>query len=245
MRDATKTSLLLTCCLCVVALLFGGCTHELTIENLDTYRSFGGSNLEKPLRIGIAADAVEPEHRRLLDGVASALRGYSATVTMPYSADHLKEVDVVANIEIKTEHNGSGYNFWINFPGFLIFAPAWHGYSYEVKHAVNCTLTKPGGKEAIGQFQLPIALDVRHAAINRTWTEVSWFEVGIIALVGGVVFMDYDTSVTPLVSDKVESPLGKYVADEIVKRINASGRFARIHPKDELPRLAALKPEIR
>jgi len=239
MKDVRKTSSFLTPWLCVGALLLGGCTHELTIENLDTYRPFGGANLDKPLRIGIASDAYDPEHKRLLDGVASALSGYSATVTMPYVPNNPKEVDVVARIDIKTEHNGSGGNFWINFPGFLVFAPAWHGYGYEVKHTIKCELTKPGSKEAFDQFQLPVTLDIRHAAINRTWTEVSWFEVGIIALVGGFVFMDYDQSVTPLVSEKVETPLGKYVAQEIVKRINATGKFA--HRQDDLPGLATLK----
>ena len=238
MKGTRKVSLFITSWLCVGTLLFGGCTHELTIENLDMYRPFGGANLDKPLRIGIAGDAVEAEQKKLLDGVASALSSYSATVTMPYAPSNRKEVDVVANIDVKTEHNGSSYNFWINFPGFLIFAPAWHGYDYEVKYTVNCTLTKPGGGEPIGQFQLPIALDIRHAAMNRTWTEVSWFEVGIIALIGGVVFVDYDNNVTPLVSEKVESPLGRYIAQEIVKRINASGQFAHIYPKDDLPRVA-------
>jgi hypothetical protein len=241
MRDAMKMNLLLTGSLCAVALLLGGCTHQLTIDNLDMYRSFGGSNLDKPLRIGIATDAAEPEHRKLLDGVAGALRGYSATVTMPY-VPNAKEVDVVASVTIKAEHNGSSSNFWINFPGFLIFAPAWHGYDYEVKYAIDCALSKPGSKDAVAQFQLPIALDIRHAAMNRTWTEVSWFEVGIIALIGGVVFMDYDASVTPLVSEKVESPLGKYIADEIVKRINASGQFARIDRENAFPGLATLRP---
>jgi hypothetical protein len=77
--------------------------------------------------------------------------------------------------------------------------------------------------------------------MNRTWTEISWFEVSIIALVGGIVFMEYDTSVTPLVSEKVETPLGRYIAQEIVKRINASGKFTYLYQKEDLSRLAVLK----
>jgi len=108
----------------------------------------------------------------------------------------------------------------VNNPGFLIFTPAWHGYIYEVKYTVNCTLTKSGTGETIDQFRIPIALNVRHAAINRTWTELSWLEVSVIAFVGGLAFIAYDESVTPLVSEKVDIPLGKYIAQEIVKRIN-------------------------
>jgi hypothetical protein len=159
---------------------------------------------------------------------------------MPYAPTSEKEVDVVVNIDVQTEHDGSGWNFLINFPGFLIFAPAWNGYIYEVKYTINVAIRKAGSKDVIDQFKLPLALDVRHASYNRTWTEVSWFEVGIIALVGGFVFIGYDDHVTPLVSDKVETPLGKYIAQDIVKRINASGKFAYIHQRDDLSRLAAL-----
>lgn len=226
-------------------MLMGGCAHPLIIKNLDSYRAYGASSLDKPLKMGITTDANEPEQRRLLDGVASALGGYSAQVVMPYVANSQKEVDVIANIYIQTEHKGSGWNFLINWPGFLIWTPAWHGYIYEVKYTINCTLTKGGSKEAIDQFRIPIALDVRHAAINRTWTEISWLEVSAIAFVGGLIFINYDESVTPLVSEKVENPLGKYIAQEIVKRINGSGKFTHIYEKDSVSGLAMFPPPFQ
>jgi hypothetical protein len=230
--------------LCVSMMLMGGCAHPLVITNLESYRAYGASSLEKPLKIGIATDSNEPEQRRLLDGIASALGGFSAQVTMPYAANSQKEVDVIAAIDIETEHKGSGWNFLINWPGFLIWTPAWHGYVYEVKYTIHCTLKKGGSKETIDQFRIPIALDVRHAAINRTWTEISWLEVSAIAFVGGLVFINYDESVTPLVSEKVETPLGKYIAQEIVKRINGSGKFTYIYSKDSLRGLALQLPKL-
>lgn len=244
MKARRNMTLFVTTWLSIGMMLMGGCAHPLVIQNLNSYRAYGASSLDKPMKIGIATDANEPEQRRLLDGVASALGGYSAQVTMPYAANSQKEVDVVATIDIETEHKGSGWNFLINWPGFVIWAPAWHGYTYEVKYVINCTLTKGGSKEAIDQFRIPIALDVRHAAINRTWTEVSWLEVSAIAFVGGLVFINYDESVTPLVSEKVETPLGKYIAQEIVKRINGSGKFTYIYPKDTLHSLALQQPRF-
>jgi hypothetical protein len=226
-----SATLLVTTWLCI-GMLLSGCSYPLAVKNIDSYRASAISSLNKFLKIGIVTDANEPEKKRLLDGVASALGVYSAQVVMPYQANSQKEVDVVANIDIQTEHKGSGWNFLINWPGFLIFTPAWHGYIYEVKYTINCTLTKGGTGETIDQFRIPITLDVRHAAINRTWTELSWLEVSVIAFVGGLAFIDYDESVTPLVSEKVEIPLGKYIAQEIVKRINASGGFSYIDQKN-------------
>jgi hypothetical protein len=239
----TGVNLLVTIWLCVAAMLMGGCTHELTIENSELYSTFGAPNLDKPLRIGIATDASQPEERKLLDGVASALTAYSARVVMPYGTASEKEVDAVVSIDVRTEHNGSGWNFLVNWPGFLIFTPAWHGYNYEVKYTVNCVIRKAGSKDIVDQFQLPIALDIKHASYNRTWTEVSWLEVSVIAFVGGLVFINYDDSITPLVSEKVQTPLGKYIAQEIVKRINASGKFAYIY-NGNVSRLAVLKPAV-
>lgn len=227
--------------LCITMVLMCGCAHPLVVKNLDTYRSYGVFELDKPLKIGIDTDANEPEQLSLLEGTAKAL-GHSATVTMPYHKSSQKPVDVVANVEVQTVHEGSGWNFLVNWPGFLVWAPAWHGYVYQVKYTVHCTLTKADTKEFIDQFQIPIALDVRHAAINRTWTEISWLEVSVIAFVGGILFVDYDASVTPLVAEKVQDTLGKYIAKEIVKRLNASGKFGYIHEQKPGPIIAALPP---
>jgi len=210
--------------------LLGGCAHSLDIKNLDAYRAHGLAQLDRPLTIGIQSDSDDTERCRLLDGVAAALGRSSAQVVMPYGPNSQKPVDVIAAIDIQTRHEGSGWNFLINWPGFLIWTPAWNGYIYEVNYTVNGTLIDAATKKPIDQFQLPIALDIRHADTHRTWTEISWLEVSAIAFVGGLLFMDYDEAVTPLVSDRVETPLGKHIAHEVVNRINASGQFAPLPP---------------
>jgi len=214
--------------LCVVMLVINGCSHSLEIVNLSSYRGSGITNFEKPISIGITSNAVEQEEKILIDGVAEGLKSPTTKVIMPYFNNSKQPVDVVANVDIKSVHEGSGWNFWINFPGFLIWTPAWHGYEYEIKYTIDCTLTKGGSKETISQFVIPIALDIRHAAIDRTWTEISWFEAGIIAFISGFVFMSYDDDVTPLVSEKIESPLGKYVAREIIKNIESRGALSEL-----------------
>jgi len=75
-------------------------------------------------------------------------------------------------------------------------------------------------EKKIDSFYIPVVLDIRHAAINRTWTEISWFEVSVIAFVGGIVFVQYDDSVTPLTSEKAAPVVGDYIAQEIVAKLN-------------------------
>ena len=102
----------------------------------------------------------------------------------------------------------------------MIFTPAWHGYNYEVTHDIHVQLSRGSDNELIDTFTLPIDLDIRHAAINRTWTEISYLEVSLIAFVSGIVFIDYDDKVTPLLADKTSLPLGTLVSQEIISRIN-------------------------
>lgn len=225
-------TLFVTTCFCIGMFFVSGCSHPLTITNLNSYRAFGMTSLDRPISIGLNVDATEPEERRLMNGVATALGAYSAQVIMPYQLNSQRKVNVIAHVDMTTKHEGSGWNFLINWPGFLIFTPAWHGYDYKVRYNINCTLTNAANREKISQFSLPINLNVRHADIDRTWTELSWLEVSAIAFVSGIYFIRYNNSVTPLVSEKVENPIGRYIAQQIVKRINASGEFSYIYEKD-------------
>lgn len=228
----------ITTLLCAELVFLSGCTHPLAIKNLSNYQSFGITSFEKPVKIGIVVNTAEPDEKRILDGVANALGSYSAQVVMPYQPSGQKPVDIIVHAGIVGVHEGSGWNFLVNFPGFLIWAPAWNGYLYEVKYTINCTLIKSSTQETIDQFKIPIALNIRHADFNRTWTEISWLEVGVIALIGGLVFTSYDQNVTPLVSEKIENPIGKYIAQEIVKRINAHGGLSTIHPTNQAKPIA-------
>ncbi len=83
--------------------------------------------------------------------------------------------------------------------------------------------------------------ELRHADINRTWTEVSWFEWGIIAFIGGIAFTQYDDNVSPLVADKIQEPIGDYIAQKIIKSINDSGHFALIRKSLNLEMLTISK----
>jgi hypothetical protein len=205
--------------LLVLTLFTAGCSHQLTVKNISKYHNVDMNPLEKPLTIGIVSNYAKPDDQKLLNGIATALVSSSAKVLMPYTNVKNGGADVVATIAIRSSYEGSGTNFWINFPGFLVWAPAWNGYIYEVNHAVDVKLANAGGQQ-FERFTIPISLDVRHADINRTWTEVSWLEFGVIALVGGICFTGYDESVSPLLANTIQQPVGNYISQEIIKRIN-------------------------
>jgi hypothetical protein len=215
---------------CLGIMMVSGCAHPLTIRNLSSYRSPPVTTLQKPVTIGLVTDSTGVEERALLFGIANALGNYSAQVVLPYQLTSQKPVDVIAYVGIEAAHHGSARNFLVSFPGFVVFAPAWNGYIYEVKYTTTCTLSQGGSKETIDQFQLPIVLDIRHAGLNRTWTTgVDYLGgFGAASLVGGIFFTAYDDTLTPLLSETIENPIGKYVAAEIVKRLNAHGGVTQL-----------------
>ena len=201
-----------------------GCTHPLSIKNISMYQPEFINSTKKSFSIGLLTDTGLSVEGRLATAIANNLKKNGVSVVYPYypnnpNTDTGSEVDYVANINFSEEYKGSGMNFLVNFPGFLIFAPVLFGYGYTVKFDYNIDMTHQASGESFPRLNIPIELKVRHAASNRTWTEISWFEFGVIALIGGVVFVQYDDSVTDIILDKYENKLGDYVASKITRMV--------------------------
>ena len=211
-----------------------GCTHQLACKNMSEYKCTALGTVSKPLTIGIVPNGGDEYGDQLIRYVRESLiLKYNAKVILPYLPGSSEPVDIVTTVSVKPEYKGSGWNFLVNFPGFLVFVPALNGYVYEVSYDTSVVLEKTADSTTIETFDVPIKLNLRHADINRTWTEVSWLEVGVIAFVGGIAFTQYDTSVSPLVMKDLGPKLGEFLATEIMNRVKKSGQFAlRTHPRD-------------
>ncbi len=201
----------------LILVFISGCAHPLTMENISLYRAgFINSGLTNS-SIGLNAVTSTPEEERLVLAVANSLKKEGFRVIYPYyqNNNNSQGVDYSIKINAGSEFKGSGANFFVNFPGFLIFAPALLGYSYNVNFDFNIDVVDNKNNTNIPRITVPIKLRIKHADINRTWTEISWLEVGGIAFISGLFFMGYDKSVTPLMMDNAENKLGDYVSSKI------------------------------
>lgn len=210
----------LSLALLVLAVSLSGCTHSLDIINLPTYRNASIVSMEKPIRVGMRSNCVDFEERNLIHGIGRNLSRYNAQATSAINSDK-SNVDVLADVSIFSDYKGSGWNFLINFPGFLVWAPAWHGYHYQVSHNITVTLSDPLSGKTIDTVNVPVVLNIRHADINRTWTEISWLEFGVIAFVGGIIFINYDDSITPDVGQKAGPVISDYIAQRVAQSMHA------------------------
>jgi hypothetical protein len=202
----------------VIVSVFSGCAHQLEIKNLDMYKNTSLISLKKQAQVGIVADTRTMEGIIFIKKIADSLQRYNIKATTAVSLNE-KKLDYVVKITVNSDYKGSGWNFWINWPGFLIFTPAWHGYNYTIEHNLSVLLTDPKSGAQLDSFYIPIKLDIRHAAINRTWTEIGWLEFGVIPLVGGVFFIQYDNNVTPIAHDMAIPVLADFIAQEIAERL--------------------------
>jgi hypothetical protein len=154
---------------------------------------------------------------KYVNAIVDALQrtGSFTRVIRPYiDAAHRDQVAAVVDITVNPRYSGSGTNFFVNFPGFLIWAPAIWGYGYVAEIETTAIIKKKDGSTQ--QVAIPTKYYFRQAEIDRTWTEISWLEVGVIALIGGIVFINYDDDVTDEFIAKVSANYGPHVGSKIV-----------------------------
>ncbi|MBI5469047.1 MAG: hypothetical protein HY891_07945 [Deltaproteobacteria bacterium] len=205
-----------------VSLIFMGCSHNLRITNADDYFASPAAPPKEALKLGVmSSNAADPQSSRYVNSIIDALQrtGGFERVIYPYNqALHKDQVNVVADITVIPHYSGEGLNFLVNWPGFLIFAPAIWGYGYnaEIETKVNVTRLIDGNSQ---QITVPTKYRFRQAEIDRTWTEIGWLEVGVIPLIGGIVFTQYDTDVTDEFITKVSPNYGSYVAKRILEAL--------------------------
>ena len=210
-------------CVAIALTLVGvGCSHDLEVRNLRQYKVAYHQALPKSLAIGIDYKGDDEECRRLVAGVADALYKYNANSQFPYVVSAFRQVDVIAEVKVTPDYSGSVWNFFITFPGFLIFAPSWNGCVYSADYDFDITLFNGLDHNQIEAFKVPVRLNLRHADGGRTWTEI-WIPFAPFSPLHGLYNITYDGDTTELVVDKVIPDVGDYVAGKIASRVAAAG----------------------
>ncbi|MFA5688228.1 MAG: SHOCT domain-containing protein [Kiritimatiellales bacterium] len=204
-----------------VAFILTACTHPLAVKNLDMYRQHSmGAPLEQPIRLGIREKNHQMDAKRMARDFAVDIGRYNVQATTAIYPDN-SNVDVIASFDSRSQYKGSGWNFLIDWPGFLIFTPAWHGYKYNVVHDVKVDLTDAQTGQFIKSVNIPIDLDVRHADMKRTWLAESgwWLFWTIPSFVGGIFHIGYDEDVTSLLEKNAGPVLTDYIAQEVANEL--------------------------
>lgn len=208
--------------LSLVVFISIGCSHNMRITNLNDNFSPPVAPPKETIKIGIrSADDSDMEKSRYISSVVEAVRRSGSFEKIIYPYDHSRhngDVDAIIDLSVSPRYSGEGSNFFVNFPGFLIFAPAIWGYGYNAKIDTVANISF-SGKDISQQISIPTKYKFRQSEIDRTWTEVGWLEFGIIPLIGGIAFTQYDPDVTDEFITKVSPNYGACVAKKIAEAI--------------------------
>ena len=202
-------------------LLLCACVHTLEIDNLPADSFTASALANRPLAVGVVNASSAPETDGYVEAVALALQLQASVARVIYPWSKGTSVDVVANVTVDPEYKGAGANFLVNWPGFLVFAPAWNGYKYRANPRTRVQLTDASG-QALDTIDWQYDYSFHQADMGRTWTEVGWLEWSVIPLVAGFVFINYDTDQTPHFIREVAPSYGKQVADQIAQRLSTT-----------------------
>ncbi len=212
-------------------LLFSGCAHNLEYNGIDVYHAAKQDHTFKEVRVAILVDDSDISRAALheLTPLAQKLQeslsrqgGYAVSVV--HSMPQHRTADVVVNMSLAgMNKSAKGSNFWVCWPGFILFTHAWLGYGYSFSLVTTCDVMLASDKSSLGKVSIPLDLNVRYADFTTTVLNgVTWFEWSVLGAVNGCIQMvNYDSDFEPELREQVYPVYTSQIADGIIEIINA------------------------
>jgi len=227
---STRNALLCALSLALVSL---GCTHDMEIKNLHAYTLYAKAPRSLRLEVDHAPNS-DPTMQSLQEAVKDALAAHSSVERVAYSdqapADFVP--DYVVHVSPLTQFDGSGWNYAVVFPGFLIFTHAWNGFVYHADTQTSVELRKPDSTDPVVTRSLDTKWNFRHCDFGRgAWTSSGWYTpfYGGLNLIIGFFMVQYDQEATEPFLVAVHKPYGEFVANNVVEMATA---FEAAHPAE-------------
>jgi hypothetical protein len=204
----------------VLIAIMAGCSHPLQIINPHEYDAFYYTRtpyLVNEVAIGVSPASSDQEEV-FIGYICDSLNGIgNVSIQYPYVKSPEHPVDYVLDLDVSVTYGGAGSNFYVSFPGFIVFAPAWHGYNYSADIITEVSITDYKTGMVISQASLQTLYKCVQAEFDRTWIEIGWlpFTFGAIPLLGGLVFMEYDPDITDSFNYELSAPYGEWISTRI------------------------------
>lgn len=225
--------------------LAGGCSHRLKVYNLENLPSYACDFSQRGLRLKLIDGSRTGDSDCLASEVARALSSHAdyyvqyglrnaaePDAAMPTGPDAVEPAEPVAVVRIlvDSDYSGSGSNFFVSWPGYLVFAPALLGYKYHARYEIKVDMATAAGQPLTRLKTIPLHMEVRHSRYGRTaGAEMGWIPVYFwLPVINGFHCMSYDADVTTEIRTAVFPRIADYVAAEIAKGLAGCMRDADI-----------------
>ena len=235
MNRIIRGIILVTICCCLTS-----CTHPLKIKNKNQYRTTPNfSHADRPVDIGITStnkNFVQSEfYNIIIEKLAS--RPFIGKVQSNYKANNASgfKPDCIVSIEPSVDFKGSGWNWLITFPGFIIFTNAWNGYVYTADVTTKITLYGMAGN-VIESFDINTPYKIRHCDFGRGfWSGTGWWFPGFGAtnLITGLFMIQYDDGATAPFLAAAKENYSNYIVEKIYNN-SSFGTIMSELPKEKI-----------
>lgn len=212
-----------------------GCSHALEVKNAQLYATplRLGETIERPM-VAFTPFQGAPDALFYHDAIVRrftidpAIGGVRTDYTPKLAESGAFQPDVILTVRPTVTYRSSGWNFLINWPGFLIFTPSWNGYVYRADVLTHITIFDGAGN-AVDQVEIPISYDIRHADMDRTiWTGLTWLEVSALAFFGGFYNAGtFDRDVIAPLQINIKDNYAEYVIAQAQQRVVAQADVFR------------------
>ena len=209
-----------------VGIVVSGCSYDLKMKNLEDYYVRDMQSMRASDPIGMDSFMGETSDIPYFEGITKSLvHDYGAKVIRGHFDDVEKKrcrAKYFLNVDIKPEYSGSGWNFLVTFPGFLVFAPSWNGYRY---HAILNTQVRILDREGrlVSRIDEQPEFAFNHMDFDRSfWAYSGWWMpgYGVTSLVAAPFMTGYDDDANTPLQVRLRDVYGRYIADKVVKSIN-------------------------
>jgi hypothetical protein len=208
-----EKNLIIAICLFFMA----GCSHPLTIKNLPETSNFDG--LTEPVDLGFL-----PVKGEMLDAVIQEI-GYCRgvkKVTKSCKFDQYTEFDHLMDLSNSMTFKASGQNFFITFPGFLIFAHAGIGYKYTVNVETKSKMFNDDGTTA-DEITILTPYEIRYTSFARGAASSSgWYlpGFGLTNIIPGLIFSsNYDERANQDFLKAAEPSYKKIITAKVITQV--------------------------
>ncbi len=220
----------LTTILCgALILLCAGCAHELTIADFDTTYSGRSDTSLRGLSVAIVNSTRFEESAVMADKLRDALRRLGGYRVSTFKENKLDSTDYDVVISFSSpvlKGDGNWSNFFVCFPGYLVFAHAWAGYGYNAKFKFNCEIAAMDGSR-LGNVSCSHDLDMRYARNQTCSGNIFGFCIFfppfmVFPVINGLVQMGYDVGATTALYEKTFPAMANELAEQVIRKINAA-----------------------
>ncbi len=206
-----------------------GCTHSLRVSPEGLTKSYSNKKALNAKEETIGIKKVKTNDMQLKSLYNSFISifssSYQGKVIKDYDESEGKKVDKILEVSL----TGIDYNynhlksFFIQWPGFIIFMPAWNGLSYNLNTSGSFILSDGKDNKPLRTVDFKDTYTINYTSFGRgTVSELGgWLLWSVPSLIGAFVPSEWDEEMKSTATISVENQyFGRTLAARVIKELN-------------------------